>query len=94
MHEQPVGAERFTVAVPDDVLKDLRERLVRTRLPTVEPKAAPWFYGAKLAYVRDMVAYWRDAYDWRRAEAGLNRFPQSKAPIDGKQVHFILERGS
>ncbi len=93
MHEQPVGAERFTVAVPDPVLADLRDRLARTRLP-IAAKAAPWFYGTDLAYLRETVEYWRDQYDWRRAEAALNRFTHYKVPIDGKLVHFILERGS
>ncbi len=92
MHD-PVGAERFTVAVPDAVLGDLRERLARARLP-IEPAAEPWHYGTSLAYMREIVAYWRDHYDWRRSEAALNRFTHYKAPIDGKRLHFILERGS
>ncbi len=93
MHD-PVGAERFTIAVPDAVLDDLGERLRRARLPTIEPAATPWHYGTPLAFMRDILGYWRDEYDWRRSEAALNRFTHYKVPIDGKRLHFILERGS
>ena len=33
-----------------------------------------WDYGTELGYLRELVDYWRDTYDWRRAEARLNRF--------------------
>src|SRR6202046_3590994 len=92
MHDT-IHAEPFRISVPDEVLADLKDRLAKTRWP-IEAKAAPWTYGASLAYMRDTVDYWRNRYDWRRSEAALNRFPNYKATLDGKQVHFILERGS
>ncbi len=92
MHE-PIGAEPFTVAVPDTVLQDLRERLARARFP-IEAAAPKWHYGTDLGYLREMVAYWRDRYDWRLGEAAINRFPNYKVPINGKHLHFIVERGS
>ena len=91
--QEPRDAESFRVDVPEAMLQDLRERLARTRYP-IEAKAPPWHYGTDLAYLRDMVAYWRDQYDWRRSEAAINRFPQYRVPIDGKRLHFIIERGS
>jgi pimeloyl-ACP methyl ester carboxylesterase len=92
MHDT-IKAEPFRVAVPDDVLTDLKTRLAQTRWP-IEAKAPPWTYGAPLSFMRQVVDYWRDQYDWRKSEAALNRFPNYRANIDGKQVHFILERGS
>jgi len=86
-------AEPFTLAVPNSVLADLKERLAQTRWP-IEPKAAPWHYGADLAYMRGVVDHWRHRYDWRHWEARLNRFPQYRAEIGGRKLHFILERGS
>ena len=86
--------EPFTLNVPDSVLADLKERLVRTRLPDNEPKAAPWRYGTSLAYMRDVIAHWRDRYDWRAWEARINAFSHYKTTIGGKKIHFILERGS
>jgi microsomal epoxide hydrolase len=87
-------AEPFRLAVPEATLADLRERLARTRFPTVEPKAPAWAFGTPVAYMREVVEHWRSRYDWRRWEARLNAFPNWQAVIDGKRVHFILERGS
>jgi microsomal epoxide hydrolase len=91
-------AEPFRVSVPDEVLVDLAARLAVTRWP-IEAKAPPWTYGASLAFMKDIVAYWHDRYDWRRSEAAINRFPNYKAPVGGpngetKDLHFILEPGS
>ncbi|HMH49755.1 MAG TPA: alpha/beta fold hydrolase [Candidatus Acidoferrum sp.] len=82
----------FTIAVPDSVLADLRERLARVRWPDEAPDAG-WRYGTDLAYMKALVAYWRDGYDWRKNEAALNRFRQFTAPVAGIDVHFIHEPG-
>jgi pimeloyl-ACP methyl ester carboxylesterase len=92
MHD-PIRAEPFKVVVPDDVLVDLKERLARTRWP-IEAKAEPWFYGTDKTWLQSVVAHWHDRYDWRLWEAKLNRFPQYKAVVGGRKLHFILERGS
>jgi microsomal epoxide hydrolase len=86
-------AEPFHIAVPDAVLDDLKTRLAHTRWP-IEPKSAPWQYGTDRAYLQETVAYWRDHYDWRRWERELNRFPNYKAVLGGRKIHFILEPGS
>ncbi|HSV05155.1 MAG TPA: epoxide hydrolase N-terminal domain-containing protein, partial [Candidatus Binatus sp.] len=62
----------FRIDVPDTVLTDLRERLARTRLPDEIPGSG-WTYGTNLAYLHELVTYWRERYDWRAAEARLNR---------------------
>jgi microsomal epoxide hydrolase len=43
--------------------------------------------------MRDLVAYWRDRYDWRATEAALNALPQFTTAIDGIDVHFIHVAG-
>src|SRR5688572_2958406 len=65
----------FRIRVPDAVLRDLKERLARTRFPD-EIDGSGWDHGASLAYMKELVAYWRDKYDWRKQEAALNAFPQ------------------
>ncbi len=87
MHLEP-----FTIAIPDSVLADLRERLARTRFPD-EVTGSGWQYGTNLAYLRELVAYWKDRYDWRSAEALLNRFPQWKAQVGDLRIHFVHARG-
>ena len=82
----------FRIAVPDAVLADLRDRLARTRFPD-EITDSAWTYGTNLAYLRELVAYWRERYDWRKAEAALNTFPQFKARVRDLDIHFIHVRG-
>ncbi|HEX7237656.1 MAG TPA: epoxide hydrolase N-terminal domain-containing protein, partial [Gammaproteobacteria bacterium] len=74
--------ERFTIDVPDAVLRDLDERLARTRWPDQLPNTG-WSYGADTAYLRELVDYWQREYDWREQERALNRFEHYRATIDG-----------
>jgi pimeloyl-ACP methyl ester carboxylesterase len=85
-------AQSFTIAVPDDVLSDLRRRLAAVRWPD-EVADTGWDYGTNLEYLKDLTTYWRDHFDWRAQEAMLNRFSQFRADIDGTGIHFIHERG-
>src|SRR5690606_37679193 len=68
----PFPVEPFRLAGSDAVLAALNQRLSRTRVPDTEPAGAPWRYGTSLASMRDVVAHWRDRYDWRKWEARIN----------------------
>lgn len=85
----------YTIEVPEDSLQALRARLALTRWPDEPPDARerPWVYGTDLAYLRDLVAYWHDGFDWRAAERVLNGFSQFTAPVGGIDLHFIHEPG-
>src|SRR5712664_4532586 len=87
-----MNKESFKIAVPDAVLTDLRERLSRVRYP-VDFANENWAYGTNRAYLEEMVAYWRDQYDWRKHEAEINRFAHYRTTIDGVPIHFIHEPG-
>jgi len=87
------GVESFRVHVEDAALDDLRDRLTRTRYPDVIPGTG-WEYGTPVDEVRDLVAYWRDGYDWRAAEAELNRFEQFVTEIDDVRIHFVHARSA
>jgi pimeloyl-ACP methyl ester carboxylesterase len=52
-----------------------------------------WEAGTNLNYLKELVAYWRDTYDWRKHEAALNQFPHFKTEVDDIGIHFIHERG-
>ena len=81
----------FEIRVSDEVLEDLRRRLAATRLPQ-QIEGTQWSYGAELSTIADLLAYWRDEYDWRRHEAALNRFAQFTTVIDDQRIHFIHAR--
>ena len=80
--------EPFALHVADDAIADLRARLARTRFPDQAP-GAPWAYGSDVAYMQELVSYWRTDFDWRAQEARLNALPQYKSPLHGIDVHFL-----
>ncbi len=83
----------FELAIPENALVDLADRLDRTRWPEEEP-VPDWSQGTKLEALRELVAYWRIEYDWRRCEARLNRIGQFRTTIDGLDIHFLHRRSS
>jgi pimeloyl-ACP methyl ester carboxylesterase len=55
-----------------------------------------WAYGTNRAYLEELVAYWRERYDWRKHEAEINRishYRNYRTTIDGIPIHFIHEPG-
>ena len=82
----------FQLHVPESALVDLRERLARTRFPDQAP-GAPWAFGTDLDWMRRLVAYWSDGFDWRAAEARLNAFAQFKVPLAGIDMHYLHVEG-
>lgn len=86
----------FQIAIDDDVLADLHDRLARTRWPEREA-VDDWSQGIPLAYVQEVAEHWRTSYDWRAREAALNRFPQFRTTLSGDGpeplgFHFIHAR--
>ena len=89
------GVRPFRVAVGDDVLDDLAARLDRVRWPDEIPgSAGTWEYGTDLGYLRELVAYWRDGFDWRAQEKAINEFPQFMAEVGDVDVHFLHVEGN
>lgn len=78
----------FTLAIPQAALDDLHARIDMTRWPESET-VEDWSQGVPLAALRDLVAYWRNGYDWRRCEARLNAMGQGITEIDGVDIHFL-----
>ena len=89
--EADTAIRPFTVHVSDKELADLRRRLAGTRWPDKET-VADESQGAQLANLQELVRYWGTDYDWRKAEAKLNAFPQFMTKIDGVDIHFIHVR--
>lgn len=87
-----MNIQPFTINVAQSTLDDLYERLARTRWPD-EVQGADWDYGTNLDYLKALVVYWQNQFDWRGQEAKLNQFAQFRAEIDGFGIHFIHERG-
>jgi len=82
----------FMLDIPEADIEDLKTRLTRTRLPDQAPEA-PWAYGTDLAYMRNLIPWWRDHFDWRAQEAKLNTFPQFKVTFARDRLAFHSGRG-
>ncbi len=83
----------FTIAVSDAALSDLQQRLQATRWPDVMPNSG-WSEGCDIDFLKRVVAYWRDGFDWRAQERRLNGLGQFIATVDGQALHFVHRRGS
>ena len=83
--------EPFEIRIEQADLEDLRTRLGRTRFPD-QIAETEWDAGIPISYLRELVEYWRNTYDWRREEARLNGFAQFRTRIDGQSIHFIHAR--
>ncbi len=81
----------FTIAVPDDALVDLQRRLANTRLPD-QILNTTWEYGTDSAYLRELLAYWQNDFDWRAQEAKLNQLDHFKTELEELDIHFIHQR--
>ncbi len=81
----------FEIAVEEQQLEDLRERLRRTRWPEPEP-VSDWSQGVPLAYLQELCEHWSEQYDWRRTEAALNAYEQGVTELDGLPIHFLQIR--
>src|ERR1700753_1440096 len=64
-----MAPQQCSRSVSDAVIADLKTRLGLTRFPDAAP-GEPWAFGSSVDYVRDLVAYWKDSFDWRAPEAG------------------------
>jgi len=84
--------ERFTIAIPEADLADLRARLERFRAAP-DFGNADWRYGMNGASLRALVDAWLDDWDWRAAEAEMNRYEHWRVVIDGVPIHYLRRPG-
>lgn len=79
----------FTINIAQDKLDTIRARVeVYNWFPA--PAGLPdWQLGMSTPVLKDLQAYWLNAYDWRAEECKLNQYPQFKVEIDGLPIHFL-----
>ena len=82
----------FKIDVPESKLQDLKARLEHTRWPD-EISGSEWDYGTNMAYLKELVEYWRTGFDWRAQERLINTFSHFQTQVDGLGMHFIHEKG-
>jgi pimeloyl-ACP methyl ester carboxylesterase len=92
---QPANAvgpiREYRIDVPQAVLDDLRDRLRSWRHPN-QIEGVGWSQGIALDYLKSLVPYWAEQYDWRAYESYLNGFDQFETEIDAQRIHFFHQR--
>ena len=86
-------ADRPELFVPETdpaQLADLRARLRATRWPDAPEDG--WALGADVGYLRELIAYWADEFDWTKQEAALARLPRYRVRLGGSRIHFVHAR--
>lgn len=81
----------FSIAISDEQVADLNARIDATRWPDELPGVG-WERGVPVSYLKELAAYWRTGYDWRKQEEELNVLPQFTTVIDGQRLHFAHVR--
>ncbi|GGC22807.1 epoxide hydrolase [Novosphingobium marinum] len=87
-----MAPQPFRIEIPQAALDDVAQRLERARLPH-DYANEDWSYGTPTSYLRELVDYWRDEYDWRTQEKAINRFDHYRVEVDGLPIHFIRAPG-
>ena len=89
---ESTGPQRFRVAIPQQKINRILARVRDAQWPD-RLDGNDWRYGANYDYIKNLATYWTTGFNWRKAEAKLNSFPQFKARVEDFDVHFYHVRG-
>lgn len=91
----------FRIAVPDDLLAFISDRVRTGRLPTPlhHEEGGGWSHGLPVETLSTLQKFWTSEYDWRTIEARLNAtFKQFTLPISAEgedlSLHFVHHRST
>lgn len=86
----------FKIDVSEAKLQRLKQKLALADFPD-EVEGVGWDRGSPLADIKRLTEYWREGYDWRKAEKKLNELPQFTADVEVEgfgalNVHFVHQK--
>ena len=84
--------EPFQIHLSQTVLDDMYSRLRGTRYAD-DYANDDWEYGFNGAYLRELISYWCDSFDWRAQERAMNQLSQFRMDWQGLPLHFVHQRG-
>jgi hypothetical protein len=82
----------YTIDISDDRLAAIKAKVEAYDWSQL-PDAGGWTSGVGVNDLKRLVAYWRDAYDWRKVEHRLNQLPNFATDVEGERIHFVHVRG-
>lgn len=83
-----MNIQPFHISIADEELADLNERLRRTRWPSSMDDVG-WAMGMDQGFLRALIDYWLQEFDWRRIESSLNALPQFSAKTEAGTLYFL-----
>jgi pimeloyl-ACP methyl ester carboxylesterase len=78
------------VTLAGDALEDLRERLLRTRLPAADGDG--WGRGVPRSWLAALLADWQQ-FDVAAFQARLDRLTHREVTVDGQRIHLVHAAG-
>ncbi|XP_072106439.1 epoxide hydrolase 1-like, partial [Mobula birostris] len=88
LEEVDESVKPFKLEVSEQMIQDLYNRLDNMRF-TPPLEGSCFHYGFNSTYLRKVVSYWRNDYDWWKQVEHLNSYPHFRTRIEGIQVHFV-----
>jgi pimeloyl-ACP methyl ester carboxylesterase len=82
----------FRVDIPQATIDRIINRVRDAEWPD-RLDASDWRYGTNWDYMKTLAEYWAEQYNWREAEANLNRYPQFLASVGDFDIHFYHVKG-
>lgn len=81
MTDQP---RPYSISVSDEALQELKQRLAWAKFPSQLESSSQdaWDFGVPAKEVQRLASYWKDGFDWRKAESQLNELPQYHTDIE------------
>ncbi len=93
MTSAEVFARRESPTVEPEVIEDLRARLRATRWPDA-PDGAHWSLGADVDYLRGLIDYWADGFNWNTFQESMVSLPYYRAQVAGLDINVVHARSA
>jgi hypothetical protein len=92
----------YTINVSDEKVDHLKHKLAITDFPqdAADFDATSWAQGPPVKEIQRLALYWQTEYDWRSAEAQLNKLPQFTTSIAVDEleqtfnIHFVHQQST
>lgn len=77
----------FRIPYDETQAKDLVRRLDMARW--ADAVIADWSQGTEACFLKELIAFWKEDYDWSARVEQLNLLPHYRANVDGSGIHFL-----
>ena len=80
--------KKFNPNLPEASLTELYSRLKQARWPRIVGKD-DWQFGVPQSWLKEMVEYWIEEWEWEKQRAQMNRWQHYKVRIEGITIHYL-----